>query len=43
MRLEDVGLCVQKKCIFMAPSVTYSEHRVDAQGLQAIQGSLESA
>ena len=42
-KLEQAGLRLKKsKCVFMADSVTYLGHRIDADGLRPVPKKLEA-
>ncbi len=42
-RLEEAGLRLQKaKCRFMAPSVTYLGHQIDAEGLHPVEEKVKA-
>ena len=42
-KLEQAGLRLKKsKCVFMADSVTYLGHRIDADGLHPVPKKLEA-
>ena len=41
-KLQDAGLQLkQSKCVFLAPSVTYLGHRIDAQGLHPVEEKVK--
>lgn len=40
--LEEAGLRLQEKCIFMAPEVVYLGHKIDAEGLYPLAEKVDA-